>query len=104
MRKTILKITLGGALAVTAAMGVQMASSNKTVSNLFMQNVEALANGEDGGDLNPYYEAGKFYCRCKENSNGINGCYGGNAISLRASCYKGSANIMCNNYDSNCPN
>ena len=46
MRKTILKITLGGALAVTAAMGVQMASSNKTVSNLFMQNVEALAAGE----------------------------------------------------------
>ena len=50
MRKTILKITLGGVLAVTAAMGVQMASSNKTVSNLFMQNVEALASGENNGD------------------------------------------------------
>jgi len=49
MRKTILKITLGGALAVTAAIGVQMASSNKTASNLFMQNVEALASGESGG-------------------------------------------------------
>jgi len=46
MRKTILKITLGGALAITAAMGVQMASSTKTVSNLIMQNAEALASGE----------------------------------------------------------
>jgi len=49
MRKTILKITLGGALAITAAIGVQMASSNKTASNLFMQNVEALASGENNG-------------------------------------------------------
>jgi len=30
-------------------MGVQMASSNKTASNLFMQNVEALAEGETPG-------------------------------------------------------
>jgi len=56
MRKTILKITLGGALAVTAAMGVQMASSNKIVSNIFMQHIEALANGESGG--------GNLVCRC----------------------------------------
>jgi len=47
MRKTILKITLGGALAIMAATGVQMASSNKTASNLLMQNAEALASGEE---------------------------------------------------------
>jgi len=56
MRKTILKITLGGALAITAAMGVQMASSNKTMSNLIMQNVEALASGEEGSGNCPMYE------------------------------------------------
>jgi len=60
MRKTILKITLGGALAVTAAMGVQMASSNKTMSNILMQNVEALADGENnGGSSCPIYEISK---------------------------------------------
>jgi len=59
MRKTILKITLGGALAVTAAMGVQMASSNKTASNLFMQNVEALASGESGSNYNICYSQSK---------------------------------------------
>ena len=60
MRKTILKITLGGALAITAAMGVQMASSTKTVSNLIMQNTEALADGESssGG----YNNAKSIYC------------------------------------------
>jgi len=60
MRKTILKITLGGALAITAAMGVQMASSNKTESNILMQNVEALASGED--DSNTRYNKIKGDC------------------------------------------
>lgn len=37
-------------------------------------------------------------CRCKHN-----GCYGGNAISLRAECAKSDTPIDCSDYDGNCP-
>ena len=68
-------------------------------------NVEALTSNENGEEnINPYYEAGYFYCRCKENSEGVKGCYGGNAISLKANCYKGISAIHCNKFDSNCVN
>ena len=41
-------------------------------------NVEALTSNENGEEsINPYYEAGYFYCRCKNNSDGVKGCYGG---------------------------
>lgn len=36
-------------------------------------------------------------CRCKDG-----GCYGGNAISFRASCAKAEYPIKCNDYKSNC--
>lgn len=37
-------------------------------------------------------------CRCKQD-----GCYGGNAISFRASCAKSADPIQCADYDNNCP-
>jgi len=65
MRKTILKITLGGAIAIMAAIGVQMASSNKTVSNLIMQNAEALASGEGSSSGHTLTCSGLGYCHAK---------------------------------------
>lgn len=38
-------------------------------------------------------------CRCKNN-----GCYGGNAISLRAACAKSEGPIDCSLYAGNCVN
>lgn len=37
-------------------------------------------------------------CRCKDN-----GCYGGNAISLRAACAKSEEAIDCSKYEGSCP-
>lgn len=37
-------------------------------------------------------------CRCKDN-----GCYGGNAISLRAACAKSEEALDCSEYEKNCP-
>ncbi len=36
-------------------------------------------------------------CRCKNN-----GCYGGNAISLRAACAKSDEPINCSSFSGNC--
>lgn len=38
-------------------------------------------------------------CRCKNE-----GCYGGNAISLRAACAKSEGTLNCSDYVGNCPN
>lgn len=37
-------------------------------------------------------------CRCKNE-----GCYGGNAISLRAACGKSEGTLTCSDHDGNCP-
>ncbi len=37
-------------------------------------------------------------CRCKNN-----GCYGGNALSLRAACAKSNEPLDCSKYNGNCP-
>lgn len=46
-----------------------------------------------GGDLDSVNR-----CRCKNN-----GCYGGNAISLRPACAKSDGVLDCSEYDVNCP-
>ena len=97
MKKTIFILT-ALLIGVTLAIQLNFDASSK-YKKLSLKNVEALANDE----TNPYWEAGYFYCRCKNDSGGSKKCFGGNALSLRSNCYKGSyGGGNCRNYDSNC--
>ncbi|MCR9012494.1 carboxypeptidase-like regulatory domain-containing protein [Gabonibacter chumensis] len=68
----------------------------------FGTNLKITLRDDSGDGANDYWEAGYFYCRCKNDSGGGKNCYGGNAVSLRANCYKGTTSINCSTYNANC--
>ncbi|WP_294139421.1 carboxypeptidase-like regulatory domain-containing protein [uncultured Sanguibacteroides sp.] len=68
----------------------------------FGTNLRITLREDSDGGANDYWEAGYFYCRCKNDSGGSKNCYGGNAVSLRANCYKGTTSISCSSYNANC--
>lgn len=96
--KKIILILIVSVMGVMLAMQVNL-NATAQHKGLTLKNIEALANDE----TNPYYEAGYFYCRCKNDASGSKKCFGGNAVSLRSNCYKGAyGGSNCRTYDSNC--
>lgn len=57
---------------------------------------DTKADGIGVGDINGNFDE-VVRCRYKDNA-----CYGGNAISLRAACYKGKEAVLCSKYNTNC--
>lgn len=77
---------------------ILLVSAVCVLSALFTFNAYA---GIDDDDIDTSIPVGDLdsvnRCRCKGN-----GCYGGNAISLRASCAKSDEPLNCSDYDGNC--
>lgn len=97
-KKTIIALFSIFTIAIMVAISFNLKTSHD-FNGLSLKNVEALANDE----TNPYWESGYFYCRCKNDSKGIKQCFGGNAISVRSNCYKGSyGQTNCRTFDNNC--
>lgn len=75
--------------------GYCLQSNNEnSLMSVISVDIEAIAQDESGGI--------EFRCRCHND----NACYGGNAISFRPLCYKGTIHtdgvVQCHYYDSQC--
>lgn len=85
--KKIMKIAFVATFAAVAGYGVYTSQKVDTMTDLMLANVEALANGEDGGSV--------VSCYCKTNIFSPNVC---SANASGAYC----GGDPCSNHDGNC--
>lgn len=71
MKKKILKMTVVAAMALVSGYSVYNAQKTSAMSDLAMENVEALAGGEV--IIGPWYCAGSGYCYDVETHMGFDG-------------------------------